>query len=145
MKKSKFKIRVTGAMNPAEQYAAFKKTATELWKAAEAGKLKEREYQYEIGVPDLSWIAKILSYEKLRLLTTVRDERPQSLYELAKLLGRAPTNVFRDAQELAGYGILELKPSRREGRAQDIVRPEFHWDGFEIEIGKKKGRGKKAA
>jgi predicted transcriptional regulator len=134
MKKNKFRIRITGPMSPSAHFSEFKNDAKKLWKAAETGKLGARKYQYEIGVPDLSWIAKILSQEKLRLLMVVRDEKPQSLYELAKLLGRASTNVFRDVQELAGFGVLELKRTQREGRAQDVMRPEFPWDGFEIDM-----------
>lgn len=67
----------------------------------------------------------------------VRKKKPQSLYELAQLLGRASSNVFRDAQELESFGVLELKRTRRTGRMQEIMRPEFPWDGFEIEMEKK--------
>jgi predicted transcriptional regulator len=140
MKKNKFKIRITVPMSSAQQFTEFKKNAKSLWKAAEVGKLGSREHQYEIVVPDLSWIAKILSQEKLRLLMVVRNEKPQSLYELAKLLGRASSNVFRDAQDLSNYGILKLKRTQRDGRAQDVLRPECPWDGFEIEMGKRKSR-----
>ncbi len=52
--------------------------------------------------------------------------------------------MFRDAQELAGFGILELNRTQREGREQDIMRPEFPWDGFEIEMEKKKDEGEAA-
>jgi predicted transcriptional regulator len=49
-------------------------------------------------------------------------------------LDRTPTNVLRDVNELEQFGILELKKSRREGRQQEILRPEFNWDGFEVQI-----------
>ena len=81
---------------------------------------------------DLSVFAKVFSPERLRLLRTVRDKKPASLNELAKILGRDYPNVYNDAKFLAEQGILDLK--EKAGRGRGTVRPTFDWDGFDIAV-----------
>ena len=81
---------------------------------------------------DLSVFAKVFSPERLRLLKTVRDQKPDSLNELAKILGRDYPNVYNDARFLAEQGILELK--EKAGRGRGTVKPSFDWDGFDIAV-----------
>ncbi len=81
---------------------------------------------------DLSVFAKVFSPERLRLIRTVRDERPASLNELARILERDYPNVYNDAKFLAEQGILELK--EESGRGRGTVKPTFDWDGFDIAV-----------
>ena len=55
---------------------------------------------------------KVLTEERLRVLRTVRKERPASVYELAKKLKRDIKNTFNDVQFLAQAGLLELKKTK---------------------------------
>lgn len=81
---------------------------------------------------DLSVFAKVFSPERLRLIRAVRDEKPASLNELARLLERDYPNVYNDAKFLAEQGILELK--EESGRGRGTVKPTFDWDGFDIAV-----------
>jgi predicted transcriptional regulator len=81
---------------------------------------------------DLSVFARVFSSERLRLLRAVRDQKPASLNELAKLLGRAYPNVYNDAKFLAEQGLLELE--EKAGRGRGTVKPTFEWDGFDIAV-----------
>jgi predicted transcriptional regulator len=81
---------------------------------------------------DLSVFAKVFSPERLRLLRTVRDKKPASLNELAKILGRDYPNVYNDAKFLSEQGILDLK--EKPGKGRGTVKPVFDWDGFDIAV-----------
>ena len=81
---------------------------------------------------DLSVFARVFSPERLRLIRAVRDQKPASLNELAKILGRDYPNVYNDAKFLAEQGILELE--EKAGRGRGTVKPTFDWDGFDIAV-----------
>lgn len=81
---------------------------------------------------DLSVFARVFSPERLRLIRTVRDQKPASLNELARMLGRDYPNVYNDAKFLAEQGILELE--EKPGRGRGTVKPTFEWDGFDIAV-----------
>lgn len=65
---------------------------------------------------------------------TVRDQKPESIYRLAKLLDRAPGNVKKDVDELAAFGILQLKTKRTKEQGREAIQPEYNWDGFDIAV-----------
>lgn len=65
---------------------------------------------------------------------TVRDMRPESIYQLAKLLERTPVNVKKDVDELAKLGILKLKKKRTKEQGRESIQPEYNWDGFDIAV-----------
>jgi DNA-binding transcriptional ArsR family regulator len=60
-----------------------------------------------------------LTTEALALLSTMAEQKPSSVSELAKLSGRTQPNVSRSLHLLAKYGIVRLV---RDGRE---VRPEL--------------------
>ncbi len=99
---------------------------------AEKGKNYEPGYDLVLGFPDLSWISKVLSPERIRIIQTIRDRKPGSIRQLAVLLNRAQQNVQKDVQELARLGIVELKKTRTKGQKRESLQPKYHWDGFDI-------------
>ncbi|MBI3557217.1 MAG: hypothetical protein HY074_13220, partial [Deltaproteobacteria bacterium] len=86
MKVRKFKIKV-------QDNGQFRDDVIKSWKAAEKKKLKEDGYDLVLSFPDISWLSKIFGAERIRLIQAIRDQKPESLYQLAKLLGRALPNV----------------------------------------------------
>lgn len=55
----------------------------------------------------VSQLTKVLSLERLRLCQVVRDKKPSSINQLAKLLGRdTQSNIQKDVHESAALGIL---------------------------------------
>jgi len=128
MKLRKFKIKIQSGDQ-------FRNDVVKTWKNLEKRtKSSEAEYDLILSFPDLSWLSKILSPERLRIIQTIRDQKPESLYQLAKLLGRAAANVQKDVHALAEYGIVELKKTRKKGQKRESLHPEYNWDGFDIAV-----------
>jgi predicted transcriptional regulator len=52
--------------------------------------------------------AKVLSVGNRELLQTIADKTPGSLDELARLTGRAKSNLSRTLKAMEGYGLVRL-------------------------------------
>lgn len=127
MKFRKFKIKI-------QSNEQFRDDVVKTWKAVEKRKQPEDGYDLILSFPDLSWLSKILSPERLRIIQTIRDKKPESIYQLAKILGRASTNVQKDVHDLAEYGIIELKKTHKKGQKRESLQPKYNWDGFDIAV-----------
>lgn len=55
---------------------------------------------------------QILTKQRLRLLRLVREKKPKTIYELAKIAQRPYVNVFQDVKKLKEMGLLELEEKR---------------------------------
>ncbi len=127
MKTRKFKIRIK---SPTDSVGSHIKQSLKL---AEKGLLK-KDYDLTLSFPDLSWLSKVFSPERMRLLQVVRKQQPESIYQLAKILNRQLPNVQRDVYELAEFGILELKKIKNKDSKRTRVQPCFDWAGFDIAV-----------
>ena len=81
---------------------------------------EKKEYDFE-GV---STLRKIISNEKARLLHTIKNKKPGSIYELSKILGRDLKTVNDDIKLLEKFGFIELiseKTGRRERHKPIVV------------------------
>ena len=128
MSKKKFRIRFQTLDETLED---FKKD----WKELEKGRKPSRLVTSEepMLMLDHSMFPKVFSSERLRIIQTIREKSPNSVSALASLLGREQANVHRDVHFLADLGILELIRIKEEGKPE-IVRPEFKWSGFDIDM-----------
>jgi predicted transcriptional regulator len=133
MRVRKFKIKVDRpGENPLD---VFKRETIEDIKRVQRGeKVVDSEYDIVISFPDISWLNKIVSTERLRIYQTIKDKKPSSIYELAKLLGRAVANVQRDVKELAEFGVIELRKTRKKGQKRETIQPECNWDVLNIAV-----------
>lgn len=132
MRVKKFKIIIASSQEAAVDgfFTRFK----EAWKLAEKNKLQSTEHDLVLTLPNLSWLSKIFSPERIRIIQAIREKKPESIYQLARMLGRTPTNVQRDVHELAELGIVELKKTKKKGQKREILQPEYNWDGFDIAV-----------
>ena len=73
--------------------------------------------------------AKVLSAGNRKLLQVIAEKAPGSLDELARLTGRAKSNLSRTLKSMAGYGLIELEQGER-GR----LRPRVTHDRVELEL-----------
>jgi predicted transcriptional regulator len=73
--------------------------------------------------------AKVLSAGNRRLLQIISEQAPGSLDELARITGRAKSNLSRTLKTMAGYGLVELQRGER-GR----VTPRVAHDRVELEL-----------
>jgi predicted transcriptional regulator len=77
-------------------------------------------------------LRKIFSNERARLIHICKTKNPQSIYELAKLLGRDFKAVRQDIKLLEKFGFIELISSHKEGRER--LRPIIDADQVIITI-----------
>jgi predicted transcriptional regulator len=80
----------------------------------------------------ISSLRKLLSNEKARLLHICKTKQPQSIYELAKILGRDFKAVRQDIKLLEQFGLIELISSIKHNRER--LRPVVDADKLLITI-----------
>ena len=97
----------------------------DLGEVVEAFKRIERREEFEeekIVVESLDVLRKILTPERMRILQVIKNEKPNSIYELAKLLGGDRAAVIRDLEVLQKIGLVEISEEKDErGRKKPIV------------------------
>jgi len=57
---------------------------------------------------------KVLTVQRMSLLRLIREEKPASLHQLARLSGRNIKNISDDVKYLAQVGLIELKDSGKK-------------------------------
>ena len=101
------------------------------WKAVAAGKkITPSKGTY---FTSLEAARKVLTPKRLQLLRVIRQGRPDSIYQLARLVGRDFKNVHADVRALATYGLVSLKRART-GRRASIPRVPFSTIEFRIAV-----------
>jgi predicted transcriptional regulator len=84
------------------------------FKAVAAGqRVVKREGVY---VTSIEAARNLLTPSRLALLRVIRNKRPGSIYELAKLVGRDFKNVQGDLKLLEKYSLVRLDRGRRTGK-----------------------------
>lgn len=80
----------------------------------------------------LSALRKILSNEKARMLDVIKNQNPQSMYDLAKKLGRGFKSVVEDVKLLERFGFIELVEEKTKNRTRH--KPEVVVDTLTINL-----------
>jgi predicted transcriptional regulator len=75
----------------------------------------------------------LLTPNRLALLSTIRDKRPGSIYELAKIVGRDLKNVQDDLRLLETYGLIRMTTGTRSGNRRVRV-PQAVFDQIALKI-----------
>ena len=73
--------------------------------------------------------AKVLSAGNRELLRTIAEKAPGSLDELARITGKAKSNLSRTLKAMAGYGLVNLERGER-GR----ITPKVIHDRVELDL-----------
>lgn len=100
------------------------------WKDALEGKRKGVQKNDEIIFASLEAVARVFSKGRMEILRAVIQERPKSIYELAKLLGRDFKNVHTDVKLLADIGLLDLKET---GNSRNGLIPLAKFSGIDLD------------
>ncbi|MFH1311291.1 MAG: HTH domain-containing protein [Nanoarchaeota archaeon] len=98
-------------------FSIFKKSGT-----------SKKDYDFE----GLSILRHILSNEKARLLQVIKTQEPESIYDLAKKLGRNFKSVRDDVKILERFGFVELSAEKTKNRIRH--KPEIVVDKIVINI-----------
>ncbi|MCD4842723.1 MAG: hypothetical protein K8R08_12115 [Methanosarcinales archaeon] len=91
-----------------------------LFEKVKEGKINESE-PHKIVSRTTEDIGKILTRERIRLLHIIREKKPESISELARILDRKESNVHNDLTFLEGIGLLEIKKGRNHVKKVPVV------------------------
>ena len=77
-------------------------------------------------------LRKLLSNEKAKILNAIKNQKPESIYSLAKILKRDFKAVNQDVKLLKKFGFIDLKPEISGKRKR--LKPEIIIDTLQINI-----------
>jgi predicted transcriptional regulator len=63
----------------------------------------------EPSIESAEALIRLLTPDNRSLLRTIRDAKPQSVAELARLTNRAEPNLLRTLNKLEAFGLLEMR------------------------------------
>jgi predicted transcriptional regulator len=104
-----------------------------------AAALKARELGEKVsprrGVyfENLDAFRKILTEKRLELLHVVKRDKPDTIHELSRLLGRDVKNVSDDLKYLSDLGLVSLDKSAHVGEGRRIS-PRVRYEKIRLEI-----------
>jgi predicted transcriptional regulator len=85
----------------------------------------------EPSVESAEALIRLLTPENRSLLRTIRDAKPQSVSELARLTNRAQPNLVRTLAKLVAFGFIEMrKVDRRTVPTPKVGRVHFDIDPY---------------
>jgi predicted transcriptional regulator len=93
-----------------------------------ASKGKAVKHRRAVYFANLKEMRRVLTERRLDILKTIRDQKPSSVYQLAKILDRDLKNVIQDLSYLQELGIVAI--------TQTGVKkvPHFDYDRISIEV-----------
>ena len=59
-------------------------------------------------------LMRLLTPENRKLMAIIRDKKPKSIAQLAKLTGRAPSNLTRTLGKLEDAGLVKMQADKRK-------------------------------
>lgn len=83
-----------------------------------------------INFDEIAALRHLLSNEKAKILRVIQDKKPESIYELAKILGRDFKAVRKDVELLQQYEIIRLIQKDKGKRKQ--LKPALNLDILHI-------------
>ena len=107
MKVKKIDIGIKGLKESLKDFA-------ETWKKLEGGKKVKKEEGIYFDYINTMKVA--LTNSRLLILKTIRERHPQSVYELAKILGRDLKSVNQDLKLLAEIGLVTIEKAEVNGK-----------------------------
>ncbi|MDP3298290.1 MAG: helix-turn-helix domain-containing protein [Thermodesulfovibrionia bacterium] len=105
MKVKKIGIGIKGLKESLKDFA-------ETWKKLEAGKKVKK--QEGIYFNSIDTMRAVLTNKRLQILKVIREQKPASVYELAKILGRDLKNVNQDLKLLSDIGLVTLEKTETD-------------------------------
>lgn len=100
----------------------FNDDLQKLAKAIDKKKIQNSYKKNGTYFESLTAVRKILTDKRLEVWRAIRDKKPESITQLAEMLGRGFRSVHRDVVLLKDLGLIELieGPGRR-GNVQQLV------------------------
>lgn len=105
MKVKKIDIGIKGLKESLNDFA-------DTWKKIESGKKVKKEEG--IYFNSIDTMRAVLTNKRLQILKVIRERKPESIYELAKILGRDIKNVNQDLKLLSDVGLVTLEKTETD-------------------------------
>ena len=80
------------------------------------GDHQPRPNEPKIWFTSMRSLAEVLSDDNRALLRVIREQKPESLTQLAEFTGRAPSNLSRTLKTMERYGLVEMQRDLRTVR-----------------------------
>ena len=80
---------------------------------------------------DVETLRSILTTERVRVLHCIKEKKPKSIYELAKMLDRNWGLVAKDIELLSNLGIVKLE---KKEKPKEIIRPIVNFNKMNINV-----------
>ena len=93
------------------------------------GQFKPRKDEPKVWFESVQSMAQVLSSENQKLLRIIKEQKPASLKELARVSGRKRSNLSRTLNTMSRYGIVDLVKQERS------VKPIVKVTDFKVEFG----------
>lgn len=81
---------------------------------------KSKNKQYDFS--GISELRQLLRNEKARILQVIKNQKPDSLYDLSKKLNRSFKSVYQDVKLLERFGFVELIEEKIKNRTRHKPR-----------------------
>ena len=105
------------------------KDFAETWKSVKTGKkVRKEEGIYFESIDDMR---AVLTNNRLAILRAIRENKPKSVYELSKMLGRNLKNVNEDLKLLAEIGLVTLEATKTDRKR---ITPHVDYGKITLEI-----------
>ena len=104
------------------------KDFSEAWKKISSGKKVRKEEG--IYFDSIDTMRAVLTNNRLLILKTIRERKPGSVYELAKMLSRDLKNVNQDLKMLSEVGAGHARKRRkrtRNGLFRTLITRKYCW------------------
>ncbi len=122
MRIKNIKLRINGKKEILEQFAET------LEKARKGESVARTE---GISFATIETFRNVITGKRLELLHTIKQDSPDSIYALAKVVNRDLKSVTTDLAILKKFGLIKLKKERTERRR---VKPLLMVDKIHVEI-----------
>jgi len=122
MKVKKIDIGIKGLKESLKDFA-------ETWKKLEAGKKVKKEEG--IYFDSIDTMRAVLTNKRLQILKVIREQKPSSVYELAKILRRDLKNINQDLKLLSDIGLVTLEKTETDKKR---VIPHVDYSKILLEI-----------
>ncbi len=77
------------------------------------GDHQPRPSEPKVWFTSMRSLAEVLSDDNRALLRVIREQKPESLSQLAEFTGRAPSNLSRTLKTMERYGLVEMRRTLR--------------------------------
>ena len=83
---------------------------------------------------EVAEVRALLSNERARIIHSIKESQPESVYALAKMLGRDFKSVRKDITLLQHFGIIRLIRTTKKGQKRQSLKPILQLDTLQLNI-----------